>query len=124
MDGTDRPSRPGHGREPRPPFWLLTRRRRGRTEVLCAELVAGLKALPVFSFAEEARLFVRLGLFEGAGWRAEEISAVDLASLLLGPLQDMGRVALDPLPGVGLEPANRLLCLRRETFLDLIFPGG
>ena len=39
MDGTKRP--------PQPPFWLLTRRRRGRTEVLAAELVAGLRALAV-----------------------------------------------------------------------------
>ena len=123
MDGTERPHPPYHGRAPRPPFWLLTMRRHGRTEVLAAELVAGSRALPVFSFAAEARLFVRLGLFEGTGWRAVEIEPGKLAFLLLGPLRDIDRVALDPLPGVGLEPANRLLCLGRESFLDLLLNG-
>ena len=65
MDGNERPPRPGRGRAPRPAFWLLTRRRRGRTEVLAAELVVGARALAVFSFSEEARLFVGLGPLEG-----------------------------------------------------------
>lgn len=119
MDGTKRPSLPGRRPAPRPPFWLLTRRRRGRTEVLAAELVAGSRALAVFSFAEEARLFAGLCPFERAGWRASKIEAEDLASLLLDPLRGVERVALDPLPGVGQEPENRLLCLGREGFLDL-----
>ena len=120
MDGTMRSRRPGRVRAPRPPLWLLTRRRRGRTEVLAAELVAGSRALPVFGPAEETRLLVGLGPFEGAGWRAAKFGAGELASLLLGPLRDMERVALDPLPGVGPEPATRLLCLGRERFLDLL----
>ncbi len=123
MDGNERPPRPGRGRAPRPAFWLLTRRRRGRTEVLAAELVVGARALAVFSFSEEARLFVGLGPLEGAGWRAAKIGAGELASLLLGPLRGVERVALDPLPGVGLEPANRLVCLSREGFLDLLLNG-
>ena len=124
MDGTKRTLEPGRGRAPRPPLWLLTRRRCGRTEVLAAELVAGSRALPVFSFAEEARLFVGLGACEGAGWHGEEIEAEDLAFLLLGPLGGISSVALDPLPGFGIEPANRLLCLGRGSFLDLLLPDG
>ena len=55
--------------------------------------------------------------------RAEEIAAGELASLLLGPLRDIDGVALDPLPGVGTEPANCLFCLDRESFLDLLLDG-
>ena len=40
--------------------------------------------------------------------------------MLLGSLRDIDHVALDPLPGVGLESANRLLCLGRESFVDLL----
>lgn len=118
MDGTV--PQPGHKRVSRPPFWLLTRHRRGRTEVLAAELVAGSRALPVFSFAEEARLFVWLGPLQEAGWQAAKIGAGDLASLLLGSLWSIERVCLDPLPEVGAWSANRLLCLSREGFLGLL----
>ena len=69
-------------------------------------------------------LFVLLGHFEGAGWRARKIAAGELASLLLGSLRDIDRVALDPLPGIGLESANRLLCLGRESFVDLLLRDG
>jgi hypothetical protein len=65
--------------------------------VLAADLVAGSTALPVFSFAEEARLFIRLSPRERAGWWAAKVGARELASSLLGPLRDVGRVALDPL---------------------------
>ena len=101
----------------------MTRCRCGLKEVLTAELVAASTALPVFSFAEEARLFIRLGPLVGAGWRAAKIGPQQLASLLLGPLRGIERVALDPLPGVGPDPVNRLLCLSRESFLDLL-PDG
>ncbi|MDP8951936.1 MAG: hypothetical protein M3N18_06830 [Actinomycetota bacterium] len=57
---------------------------------------------------------------EGTGWRPAKVGTRELASLLLGSLRDAGCVALDPLPGVGPEPANRLLCLGRESFLDLL----
>lgn len=77
-------------------------------------------ALAIFSYAEEARLFIRPSLFEGVGWRARKIAAGELASLLLGSLRDINHIALDPLPGVGLEPANRLLYLGRESFVDLL----
>lgn len=43
--------------------------------------------------------------------------------MLLGPLRGVERVALDPLPGVGPEPANRLLCLSRGGFMDLLLEG-
>ena len=55
------------------------------------------RVLPVFSFEEEANLFLRLGSYEGH-WRARERCAVDLVSVLRGPCADVKSVALDPLP--------------------------
>jgi hypothetical protein len=56
-------------------------------------------ALAVFGHEEEAEMY--LGLWApGDGWRAREIGAAELASLLRGPSwPGARRVALDPLPG-------------------------
>ena len=59
----------------------------------------GEEALAVFGHEEEAEMY--LGLWApGDGWRAREIGAGELASLLRGPSWPGARgVALDPLPG-------------------------
>lgn len=105
-------------------FWLLARHERGRVEVLAAELVGGGKALPVFSFAEEAELFLGLGGAEGAAdegdWRVWRTEAGELASVLLGPCRGVGRVALDPMPEVGAGPVNRLASVGRERFVRFL----
>jgi hypothetical protein len=44
------------------PYWLLVKRGRGRLEVLTTSLTDGRRVLPVFSFEEEANLYVRLGI--------------------------------------------------------------
>ncbi len=55
--------------------------------------------LPVVSFEEKAELFLWLGVAEPEScWLVRETAAGELASLLLGPLSGVGRVALDP-PG-------------------------
>lgn len=85
--------------------------------------------LPVFSFAEEARLFLQVGGFGDAGsvsdpardgWRVRETAPGELASMLLGPCRGVERVALDPLPGAGAGPVNRLVSLDREGFLEIL----
>jgi len=59
----------------------------------------GGEALAVFGHEQEAEMY--LGLWApGGGWRAREIGAGELASLLRGPSWPGARgVALDPLPG-------------------------
>jgi hypothetical protein len=73
--------------------------------------------LPVFSFEEEAEMFLLLGGYEGDdgddGWRARESCAGELVSVLFGPCLDAKGVALDPLPEmlehgtIGLVEAGR-----------------
>ena len=87
-------------------------------EVLTIES-GGEQALPVFSFEEEAELFVRLGAsFAGGGWLARETGAGELVSLLLGPLSGVERVALDPLPGRLAGTVIDLLSTDRATFIE------
>jgi hypothetical protein len=52
-------------------FWLIARRRTGGMEVLTTFLARGGEALPVFSFEDEANMFLRLGT-QGDDWQARE----------------------------------------------------
>ena len=45
------------------PLWLLARYRAGGIEALKTPLATGEEALPVFSFEDEARMFLWLGKF-------------------------------------------------------------
>lgn len=62
--------------------------------------LAGLgRTLPVFSFPEEAEMFLKLGGLEERGWRVVEITAGELVSRLAGYRRaGIDLVALDPLP--------------------------
>jgi hypothetical protein len=87
-------------------------------EVLALSFAGGEEVvLPVFSFEEEAELFLRLGA-PGGGWLARETGAGELASLLLGPLSGVERVALDPLPGGLTETVIGLVSTDRVTFIE------
>jgi hypothetical protein len=43
------------------PFWLIAKYQTGGMEVLRTILASGEEALPVFSFEDEARMFLELG---------------------------------------------------------------
>jgi hypothetical protein len=79
--------------------------------------------LPVFSFEEEALLFLRLCGFSG-GWRVSKSGAADLASVLSDACPDARRVALDPIPEIGLCGPHALVSLSREEFVRLIASGS
>jgi hypothetical protein len=105
------------GRRPDLAWWLIARDGDGPLEVLTVEGRGG-AALPVFSFREEAELF--LGVRSG-GWRARETGGGELLSVLYGPYAEISEVALDPLPvEIGGKEAMRLLSLSRETFARLL----
>jgi hypothetical protein len=87
-------------------LWLIARdAAAGRSEPPREPLLVddgggrGGEALAVFGHEEEAEMY--LGLWApGDGWRAREIGAGELASVLHGPSwPGARRVALDPLPG-------------------------
>ena len=72
----------------------------------------GGEALAVFGHEEEAEMYLGLWAPGDDGWRAREIGAGELASLLRGPSwPGARRVALDPLPGAlaGAAGFNLLL---------------
>lgn len=84
---------------------------------LCVDGAGGRRVLPVFSFEEEAEMFLRLGGRDGGGWRARETSAGELVSVLCSPCADAGGVALDPLPGMAADGTAGLAEVDRERFL-------
>ncbi|MDP8972134.1 MAG: hypothetical protein M3N45_02935 [Actinomycetota bacterium] len=108
------------GRQPGSAYWLIAKSDNRRLEVLTGGLGAGEEALPVFSYEQEAEMF--LGLWEAGfdGWRVRESTAGELISVLYGPCASVERVAVDPLPEMVLERTVGLVSLSRERFVDLV----
>jgi hypothetical protein len=75
------------------------------------------RTLPVFSFREEAELFLALGGL-GDGWRAVESGAGDFLALLLGTCAGVRNVILDPLPAMLDDKTAGLVSLSLESFVD------
>lgn len=96
-------------------YWLIVKNERERTEMLTIER-GGWDALPVFSFREEAEMFLSLGTL-GAVWSIRRTTAGELVSTLTGPCSGVGSVALDPMPGLICRGMADLVSLSRERFL-------
>ena len=93
---------------------MILRHRGLRTEALT---VAGGDVLPIFSFGEEAAMFLRLDKF-GVGWQTEATTPAELASMLSrGPCAGVGMVALDPPPEVCGSAWLDLVSLDKAEFL-------
>ena len=97
---------------------MIWRYEGGRTqEVLTVPSAVQEVLLPVFSFEEEAELFVWLAE-PGGGWRVGESRCGELASALCGPCKRVRGVALDPLPRRTLGDGTAVLFgVERERFL-------
>ncbi len=102
----------------RMPFWLIARHGPRGLEPLTTEFTDGRSALNIFSFEEEARLFVRLGTC--GGWRVRATRTGELLSVLSGPRREVELVALDPLPRRAAGALNGLLCVDRERFVGFL----
>jgi len=100
-------------------FWLVVGDHDGRREVFALGVRGETKTIPVFSFEEEAQLFLRFGRLKGR-WRARGIAATDLISTLTGPCRGAQNVVLDPFPEIGLRGYLGAVSLRREEFVDLL----
>ena len=98
--------------KPSHPFWLIFACP-GNPLTLWFPLIG--ETLPVFSFVEEAVLY--LCAKDDVAW-IEEATCEDLISLLCGPSSDVERVALDP-PGSD-EALMRLVSMSREDFLRFL----
>ncbi len=108
------------------PRWLIADPTEGSLDVFTID-DGGERVLPVFSYRDEAVMYVRLQLgdpLETPGWEPRVSSPGEIVSVLYGPLSDVARVALDPLPEVCGVSVLDLLCVRREAFvLSLVGEG-
>ena len=115
----------GHfaGRQPGSMYWLIARNHSDRVEALTIESGNG-RALPVFSFEEEAELFLGLGSV-GQDWWVRESGAGEIVSVLYGPCAGVRSVVLDPLPEMVADGAVDLVRLSRKRFVEqLVGRGG
>jgi hypothetical protein len=96
-------------------YWLIVERGPDLPVALTVGTVPDEEALAVFSFEEEALLFLSVqGLTED--WAVTEVAADELVSVLVDSCPN--RVALDPLPGPLGGKMVGLLSMERERFLD------
>ena len=98
------------GRQP----WIIKSRQNHRTEALTIDAGVQGSFLAIFSFEEEALLFLRLGGLEGL-WRTSETDAATLAKTCSG----VECVVLDPFPEIGFDALGEAVSLRWGMFLDL-----
>ena len=109
-------------RQPGSTYWLIVKDQSDRVEVLTIEY-GGELALPVFSFEEEAELFLGLGGV-GHGWWVRESGAGEIVSVLYGLCAGVRCVVLDPLPEMVAEEAVGLVGLSRKRFLEHLLSRG
>jgi hypothetical protein len=75
--------------------------------------------LPVFSFREEAEMYLLIERL-GGDWQIRKTGAGDLVSVLDGPCASVRSVALDPLPSMLAEEGAELVSLGRERFVSRV----
>jgi hypothetical protein len=102
--------------------WLIAKHGISGMDVLTIHLGDGAEALAVFTFEEQARVFVdsRFGA-SGAGWETRQTWPGELASVLCGPCSAANWVALDP-PPVAVEEGKwaGLRAIDRDHFLGML----
>ena len=103
-------------------YWLISKRRRGSLDIWTMGLADGRSVLPVFSFEEEATLFLSLGV-QGS-WQVRRVGAGELVSLLYGPCRGVELVALDPVSDVEPAVINGCVSLPRKRFVDVLLRKG
>lgn len=93
-------------------YWLIENPEAERSEAFTVRIGAQREALPVFSFPDEAEMFLRLGGLEEEGWLAVESTAGELVSRLAEYRRaGVDLVALDPLPEMVGTTCNTTIAL-------------
>ncbi len=103
-------------------YWVIAKDAKdgfGQLDLLTVDLDDAGEALPVFSFEEEAEMFLWLQTTED-GREVRETTPGQLVSILYGPCADVGRVMLDPLPEIGARMQNSLLGMDRNDFVESV----
>ena len=101
-------------------LWLIVRGDCSpQMKVLTINLCGDREALPVFSFKEEAEMFLQFAVPD-KGWFVRETTTGELISVLYGPCAGVERIVLDPLPEIFTEAMTYLVSLRRERFVRVL----
>jgi hypothetical protein len=100
------------------PFWLIVGPYTNRLVVF----TIGSYVLPVFSFKEEAEMFLRFGKVPDK-WYIRKSTCGQLASVLNGPCRNVEHVTLDPLPEIVAEKMVDPVSLSREDFVKALLPS-
>ena len=106
-------------------YWVIAKDAKAgvdRPDLLAVDLDGTGQALPIFSFEEEAEMFLWLQTTED-GREVRETTPEQLVSILYGPCANVGRVMLDPLPEIGARMQNSLLGMDRNDFVESILRG-
>jgi hypothetical protein len=120
---------PGGPGTPGRPYWLLVKddpRGGGQNSIFTTGSEEE-KVLPIFSSREESELF--LGSRTGRGYRAREVWAGELLSLLsgsaysAGPCGGVEKVALDPSP-LDPEAEGKSYWMDRQCFMEHLMGRG
>ena len=103
-------------------YWVIAKNAKdgfGQPDLLTVDLDGTGEALPVFSFEEEAEMFLWLQTSED-GREVRETTPGQLVSILYGPCADVGRVMLDPMPEIGASMQISLLGMDRDDFVESV----
>jgi hypothetical protein len=103
-------------------WWLLARHSDSQREVLTLTH-GGSEVLPVFSFREEAEMYLQIEML-GCDWHIRETGTGELVSMLYGACASVRSVALDPLPSTLADEVAELVGLDRERFVSRVVRGG
>jgi hypothetical protein len=99
-------------------FWLITKHITNRMDIYTTNLCGDSKALVVFSFEEEAEMYLDLRLAASkGGWKVRQTSVGELVSILHGPCSGTQKIVLDPVPEIGGKALADLLSMPRNDFL-------
>src|SRR3712207_5531082 len=102
-------------------YWLITKHATSNIDVLTVRVEGSGEALAIFSFEEEARMFLdfRLAASE-EGWCVRQTSVGEVVSVLYGPCSTAKKLVLDPVPKVGGKEMVGLLNMHRNDFLRFL----
>jgi hypothetical protein len=100
-------------------YWVIAKDGFGQLDLLTVDLDGAGEALPVFSFDEEAEMFLWLQTTED-GREVRETTPGQLVSILYGPCAHVGRVMLDPLPEIGVRMQISLSGMDRNDFVESV----
>ena len=102
-------------------YWLITKHTTSKMDVLTVRVDSSGEALAIFSFEEEARMFLdfRLAASE-EGWCVRQTSVGEVVSVLYGPCSDAKKVVLDSVPEVGRKELVGLLNMHGNDLLRFL----